>query len=273
MSSNAYPIEPSRRHGACFALLMKQRTSSFRQLLAKCLAPLPVLLALPTLGYSATAAATFTSTEQLIGATEAFLEQATTEYLQRSEIQGRHEIRVNRLDPRLRLPLCDQPLTTTLESPAQPLGRVTTRVRCDGSAPWTVFVPAEVRLYRPVVVLTRPLKRMSVVKAADLSLVERDIGQLGQNFLTDPTQAIGKKLTRQLGSDQILLSTHLQVAEVIRRGDQVVISARGASVSVRMPGEALTDGAPGEQINVRNLRSQRVVRARVVGPGQVEVPM
>lgn len=251
---------------------MKQRTSSFRQLLAKCLTPLPVLLALPTLGYSATAAATFTSTEQLIGATEAFLEQATTEYLQRSEIQGRHEIRVNRLDPRLRLPLCDQPLTTTLESPAQPLGRVTTRVRCDGSAP-TVFVPAEVRLYRPVVVLTRPLKRMSVVKAADLSLVERDIGQLGQNFLTDPTQAIGKKLTRQLGSDQILLSTHLQVAEVIRRGDQVVISARGASVSVRMPGEALTDGAPGEQINVRNLRSQRVVRARVVGPGQVEVPM
>jgi flagella basal body P-ring formation protein FlgA len=250
---------------------MKQITSSFRQLLAKCLAPLSVLLALPSLGYSDTA--TFTSTEQLIGATESFLEQATTEYLQRSEIQGRHEVRVNRLDPRLRLPLCDQPLTTTLESPAQPLGRVTTRVRCDGSAPWTVFVPAEVRLYRPVVVLTRPLKRMSVVKAADLSLVERDIGQLGQNFLTDPTQAIGKKLTRQLGSDQILLSTHLQVAEVIRRGDQVVISARGATVNVRMPGEALTDGAPGQQINVRNLRSQRVVRARVIGPGQVEVAL
>ncbi|MDM9653628.1 flagellar basal body P-ring formation chaperone FlgA [Pseudomonas wenzhouensis] len=250
---------------------MKQITSSFRQLLAKCLAPLSVLLALPSLSYSDTA--TFTSTEQLIGATESFLEQATTEHLQRSEIQGRHEVRVNRLDPRLRLPLCDQPLRTTLESPAQPLGRVTTRVRCDGSAPWTVFVPAEVRLYRPVVVLTRPLKRMSVVKAADLSLVERDIGQLGQNFLTDPTQAIGKKLTRQLGSDQILLSTHLQVAEVIRRGDQVVISARGSTVNVRMPGEALTDGAPGQQINVRNLRSQRVVRARVIGPGQVEVAL
>ena len=45
------------------------------------------------------------------------------------------------------------------------------------------------------------------------------------------------------------------------------------TVNVRMPGEALTDGAPGEQINVRNLRSQRVVRARVVGPGQVEVSM
>ncbi|WP_276486862.1 flagellar basal body P-ring formation chaperone FlgA [Ectopseudomonas mendocina] len=252
---------------------MKPRTSSFRQLMAKCLVSLPVVLALPILGYNTTAAATFTSTEQLIGATESFLEQVTTEYLQRSEIQGRHEIRVNRLDPRLRLPLCDRPLTTTLESPAQPLGRVTTRVRCDGTAPWTVFVPAEVRLYRQVVVVTRPLKRMSVIKAADLSMMERDIGTLGQNFLTDPAQAIGKKLTRQLGGDQVLAPSHLQVAEVIRRGDQVVISARGTTVNVRMPGEALTNGAPGEQINVRNLRSQRVVRARVIGPGQVEVSM
>ncbi len=134
-------------------------------------------------------------------------------------------------------------------------------------------MPAEIRLYRPVVVLTRPLKRMSIVKPADLSLMERDVGLLGQNFLTDPAQAIGKKLTRQLGGDQVLAPSHLQIAEVIRRGDQVVISARGTTVNVRMPGEALTDGAPGEQINVRNLRSQRVVRARVVGPGQVEVSM
>lgn len=93
------------------------------------------------LGYSATAAASFTSAEQLIGATETFLEEAVTNYLQRSEIHGRHEIRVNRLDPRLRLALCDVPLTTTLESPAQPLGRVTTRVRCDGSAPGPCSFP------------------------------------------------------------------------------------------------------------------------------------
>lgn len=252
---------------------MKPRTSSIRQLLAKCLDTLPFVLALPLIGYSCGAAATVTSPDQLIGATEAFLEQAVADYLQRSEIQGRHEIRVNRLDPRLRLPLCDQPLATQLESPAQPLGRVTTRVRCNGSAPWTVFVPAEVRLFRPVVVLTRPLKRMSVVGTADLAMVERDVGQLRQGYLTDPAQAIGKKLTRQLASEQILAPNHLQVAEVIRKGDQVVISASSGTVNVRMPGEALTNGTPGQQIQVRNLRSQRVIRARVVGPGQVEVAM
>lgn len=217
--------------------------------------------------------ASLTPPAQIIGAVEAFLEQAVVEYLQRSELQGRHEIRVNRLDSRLRLAQCSQALSVQLESPAQPLGRVTTRVRCDGHAPWTVFVPAEVRLYRPVLVTTRPLARLGTVSASDLNIVERDIGQLPHGYLSEPAEAIGKNLTRQVGSDQVLTPRHLQIAAVVSKGDQVVISARSGGVNVRMPGEALSDGAPGQQIQVRNTRSQRVVRARVVGAGQVEVDM
>lgn len=37
--------------------------------------------------------------------------------------------------------------------------------------------------------------------------------------------------------------------------------------------EALSDGAVGQQIRVRNLRSERIIRARVTGPGQVEAGM
>ena len=87
------------------------------------------------------------------------------------------------------------------------------------------------------------------------------------------TQAIGKKLTRPLQPDQVLAPIHVEQAEVVRRGDQVIISARSGGISVRMPGEALSDGGMGKQINVRNLGSQRVVKARVTGPGQVEVAM
>lgn len=196
-----------------------------------------------------------------------------SDYLQRSNIAGRHEVQINRLDPRLRLPLCEQPLTTTLESPAEPIGRVTLRVRCDGSAPWTVFVPGQVRLYRQVVIASRPLKRDNLLTDTDVLLAERDVGLLNQGYLTALPQAVGKKLTRPLLPDQVLAPTHVQMAEAIRKGDQVVISARSGGISVRMPGEALSDGTVGKQISVRNQRSNRVVRARVVGPGQVEVAM
>lgn len=236
----------------------------------RCLAVLPALMAL---GYSTLTTASVTLPDQLIGETQRFLEQAVEDYLQRSNIQARHEVQINRLDPRLRLPLCDQPLTTTLETPAEPVGRVTMRVRCDGAAPWTVFVPGQVRLYREVVTLVRPVKREGVLGEADIMLAERDVGLLNQGYLTEIEQAIGRKATRAMQPDQVLAPVHIRQAEVIRRGDQVVISARSGGINVRMPGEALSDGAIGKQISVRNQRSQRVVRARVTGPGQVEVSM
>jgi flagella basal body P-ring formation protein FlgA len=252
---------------------MNTETTTIRRTPAKCHYWLAVVPALLALGYSALATANATRPEQLIGAGEVFLEQAVSEYLQRSNIAGRHEIQINRLDPRLRLPLCQQPLTTTLESPAEPIGRVTLRVRCDGAAPWTVFVPGQVRLYREVVIASRPLKRDNLVTDMDIVLAERDVGLLNQGYLTALQQAVGKKLTRGLLPDQVLSPAHVQLAEAIRKGDQVVISARSGGISVRMPGEALSDGLIGKQISVRNQRSNRVIRARVVGPGQVEVAM
>ncbi|KRW62423.1 flagellar basal body P-ring formation chaperone FlgA [Pseudomonas sp. TTU2014-080ASC] len=252
---------------------MKTEMTTYRRAMANCLHLLAVVPALLTLGYSNVALATVTRTDQLIGAAEAFLELTVSEYLQRSQIAGRHEIQISRLDPRLRLPLCDQELISTLESPGEPIGRTTVRVRCDGSSPWTIFVPAQVRLYRQVVTASRPLKRDSQLSEMDLTLAERDVGLLNQGYLTDLNQAIGKKLTRSLLPDQVLSPAQVQLAEAIRKGDQVVITAKTGSINVRMPGEALSNGTVGKQISVKNLRSNRVVRARVVGPGQVEVAM
>lgn len=102
------------------------------------------------------------------------------------------------------MPQCDRQLDANLESPAQPLGRVTVKVRCNGSSPWTVFVPAQVRLFRNVVTVVRPLKRESIVGEQDVSLRERDVGALNQGFLSDLEQAIGLKVIRPTVMDQVL---------------------------------------------------------------------
>jgi len=92
-------------------------------------------------------------------------------------------------------------------------------------------------------------------------------------FLSSLDQAAGQKVVRPLIIDQIVTPVHLEQAEVIRKGDHVVITARSGTLAVRMPGEALSKGGISEQIRVRNLNSKRVVKARVTGPGQVEVSM
>lgn len=242
-------------------------------MMAKRLALVGVLPALGLFGYSQAHAADLTLPEELIGATEGFLEFMVEDYLQRSEITARHEIQVNPLDPRLRLAACDSDLTQSLESPAQPVGRVTVRVSCEGSTPWTVFVPAQVRIFRPVVVVKTALRRDSIIGAGDIALVEQDVSLLNRGYVTEVEQVIGRKLTRATRTDQVLTPAMLQLAEAVRRGDQVVISARSGGINVRMQGEALSGGTLGQQISVRNLTSQRVIRARVAGPGQVEVEM
>lgn len=211
--------------------------------------------------------------EQLIGVTQGFLEFTVEDYLATSQTVGRYEIEVKQLDPRLRMPFCDKELTASLESPAQPLGRVTVRVRCEGGSPWTVFVPAQVHLFRNVVTVVRPMKRDAIVSDGDVALRERDVGLLGQGFLDSLDQAVGQKVVRPTVIDQILTPVHLQQPELVKKGDQVVIIARSGSMSVRMPGEALSDGGFNEQIRVKNLNSQRVIKANVTAPGQVEVPM
>ncbi|MNN49195.1 flagellar basal body P-ring biosynthesis protein FlgA [compost metagenome] len=169
--------------------------------------------------------------------------------------------------------MCDKELTATLESPAKPLGRVTVKVRCEGTSPWTVFVPAQVRLFRDVVTTTRPLRRTGIVEPGDVMLRERDISVITQGYLTSLDQAIGQRLTRPMVADQVITLVHLEQAEVIRKGDQVVITARSGTLSVKMPGEALSNGGMSEQIRVKNLNSQRVIKAQVTAPGQVEVSM
>ena len=211
--------------------------------------------------------------QQIIGTSQAFLETITEQYLSDNSINGRHTVKIGRLDPRLRLPSCSEPLQASLESPAQPLGRVTLRIRCDSHAPWTIFVPGHVNLYQEVATAVRSLPRNNLIQASDVQLSERDVSSLRQGYILNLENVIGQKLTRPIQPNQIISANFLKAPTAINKGDEVVISARANSMYVRMPGTALEEGAIGQQIRVRNTRSQRIIHARVTSPGQVEVAM
>lgn len=213
--------------------------------------------------------------DQLIGTTTAYLEDKVAAHLAGGTAHARYEISVNRLDPRLRLPLCPaDAISAQLESPDVPVGRVTVRVSCDSSeAQWRLFVPATVDLFQQVVITSRPLGRHAVIGAGDIALRERNLGQLSAGYLLQPEQAIGLRVRRPVAADSVLSPNQLEQDETVKRGDRVVITAANSRVAVRMPGEALESGSTGSQIRVRNTRSERIVRARIIGPGQVEVGM
>ncbi len=180
-------------------------------------------------------------------------------------------ISVSRPDPRLRLAACDRPLETFLPAGARPAGNVAVGVRCNGVRRWTIYLPASVREYREVVVLTRPMPRGAKLGASDVRLEVRDTTGLYDGYQRDPKRVVGMLTRRSLAAGSVLTERAVEAPRLVRRGQQVVMVARAGGLEVRSAGNALSDGAEGDTVRVRNMRSERVVEALVTAPGTVVV--
>src|ERR1044072_1580121 len=73
-----------------------------------------------------------------------------------------------KLDSRLRVALCDQPLETFEQSTTTRGERVTVGVRCASANTWTLYVPVSVEVEVPVLVLRRAVARRARVALMDV---------------------------------------------------------------------------------------------------------
>ena len=184
----------------------------------------------------------------------------------------RVEVRVSPPDQRLRLSDCAHAPKVTING-TKLMGRVTTKVTCSTPTPWSLYVPVNVDIYRQVLTTSAALTRGHVVTHADLKLAEHKANRLTQGYFTKPAQIIGKEIKRPLGLGQVVSPNTLIQPRIIHKGDDVMIMANSGSLSIRTPGVALVNGRVGQQINVQNKHSKRMIKARVVSKGLVEVVM
>ena len=84
---------------------------------------------------------------------------------------------------------------------------------------------------------------------------------------------VGKILQRPLAAGKPFDARFLKPRLLVKRGQEVVLLANTSSLSVRMSGKALADGAKGDLIKVRNTSSQRIVEGIVLENGIVVVKM
>ena len=235
---------------------------SARWLLAAMLIPLMIYAA-----DALAAEATFQTQASIRNAAIAFITQGI------KETYPHHEIKVNALDPRLKLPTCKGPLAGFLPTGGQLIGNTTIGIRCSGTKPWTIYVPASVKAMRKVVITTRPILRNSAISKADIRLEERDVSTGSDTYIYAPEHVLGKLAKRALPSSTSLTPTMLTEPILVRRGQRVIILAQGAGIEVRMAGTALMDGAEGQIIRAKNKRSKRTVEGQVIQPGVIKVNM
>ena len=200
--------------------------------------------------------------------------QAAAEEFVRARLPASHAkqfVTAAKLDPRLRVGSCDQPLQT-FEQSATNLGeRVTVGVRCAAANTWTLYVPVSVEVEIPVLVLRRALARRARVAMIDVEPQTRRVPGTAATFLQDTASLQGHRLKRSLPAGTALTVDMLVPDLVVRRGQQVTLIAASGPVEIRAQGHALTEGGVADRVRVQNISSLKVVEGVVESDGTVRV--
>ena len=148
---------------------------------------------------------------------------------------------------------------------------MTVRVRCEDKKPWSIFVPAKIDIITDMVVASRSVSRGTVISEQDLHMTRTKTSNISHAYFDSIEQVAGMEARRTLRSGMPIRQSAVKAATVVRKGDKVVLEAGNRSFSVIAPGQAMADGHIGKQIRVKNTETQRIVDARIVAPGKVQV--
>jgi flagella basal body P-ring formation protein FlgA len=210
--------------------------------------------------------------KQLNGDIRKTVETYLQQQLEQTDAGG-FKIHVSTLDPRLKLNPCKTPLHASLAPGAKLFGKTTVAVQCDSPKPWKVFVPASLVLYQTVIAVARTIVRGEALGKDDIKMTTQQVNSSTNGYFHNTKQAIGFVAKRTIPAGKVLTAYMLQAPHLVRRGQEVILLATTPQLEVRMKGKALSDGAKGDVIKVRNVRSKRVVEGVVSDIGVVRVNM
>lgn len=195
-------------------------------------------------------------------------EQSIRVYLEKESLglNGRAEITVGNIDPRLNLAPCAR-MEPYVPTGTRLWGRATVGIRCLQGADWNVFIPIYVRIYAPALVTARPLAAGQEVGAADVLTEEIELTRQTGAVLTDPAQLAGRYLTRPLAAGQPLRADQLRARPVMNAGDLVKLNYRGPGFTVSAEGKALSNATDGQRVRVQTETGK--ILSGIARPGRI----
>jgi len=189
------------------------------------------------------------------------------------QAQGvRVEVKVGKLDPRLRLAPCLH--IDTYLPPGLPVwGSTRIGLRCtQGTKLWNVSIPIQVSVYAQATVLKTALAAGTVLDASQLGQAEVDIAVAPGAAISDPMEAVGRTLGRSLAAGATLRQVDLKARQFFAAGETVRVTALGPGWQVVTEGQAVGAGIEGQSVHVRT-EAGRLLTARPTGDRQVEVTL
>lgn len=187
---------------------------------------------------------------------------------QAAGLGGQVVVKASALDPRLQLSPC-QDLEAFSPPGTRPVGSTTVGIRCLSPNPWSILVPVKVSVLATYVAAARQLSPGLALQAADLVVLQGDLGTLPSGTVANLPDAVGKTLKFGLASGQALRRDLLLAPAMIQQGQDVKLVIIGKGFTISADGKALNNAAEGQTVQVKT-PSGSMVSGIAKGPGLVE---
>ena len=177
------------------------------------------------------------------------------------------QVVTGQLDRRLRLNQCSVPLEAYSPGYEIRQGLSTVGVRCNDGKPWSFSIKS----FKEVAVLKHAVLRNAILTEDDIVFQKFNVNRLSSGYFDNINELKGKVLSQNLSEGAILTKHMVKTPMAIKQGQLVTLIAKNEAIEVRMEGKAMSKGAIGERIKVKNLKTKRIVEGIIIDKHLINV--
>ena len=188
---------------------------------------------------------------------------------QAAAMPGNITVRAQRLDPRTKMAACDK-LEPFMLPGRRAWGKTSVGIRCHAPSKWTLYVKARVSVMGEYVAAALPLAQGHLITPVDLVTLKGDLTSLPPGTLTNPSEAVGKKISMSIPLGSAIRKELLRNQLAIQSGQMVRLVSHGSGFKVTAEGRALSSANEGQLVQTRTPSGQTISGIARLG-GVVEV--
>lgn len=133
---------------------------------------------------------------------------------------------------------------------------------------FSIIVPVKVKIKRPTFVAATGIPHGTVITDSMLKEVWLSETENQGGAINLRESLVGSKVRKDIRAGEQIRPSSLCM---ICKGDSISLEARKGGLSLKTQGVALSDGNYGEEIQVRNIKSKKVIQATVKAAGVAEI--